>query len=71
MSVGLPFTYDTVCMYMCFCIPYRALETVQSYSSGRCMHLISALFSQTPLLPAHQKYTALLDKNLDKVMFIR
>ena len=52
----------SIAIYYC-----RALESLQSYLSGRCLHLISALFSQSSLLPAHEKYTSLLDRDLDTV----
>ena len=50
--------------FLCF---KRALESLQSYCSGRSLHLISVLFSQASLAPAHPQFASLLDGGLDDV----
>jgi ATP-dependent RNA/DNA helicase IGHMBP2 len=44
---------------------FSGLENLESYTSGRCLHLISVLFSEAQLLPSDQEYTSLQEQEIE------
>ena len=61
------YRWEQLCNYCVLYYIFSVLENLESYTSGRCLHLISVLFSEAQLLPPGQEYTSLQEQEIEKV----